>query len=71
MPEINGLEVCRIIRNEDALSDMKVLIITGFPNASVLREIAALGFTHVEPKPINISTLGEKIDAILKETVRR
>ena len=45
MPEMDGLEVCRIIRNEPELSDMKVIISTGYPDPAKLNEIAKLGFT--------------------------
>jgi signal transduction histidine kinase len=57
MPERDGLEVCRHIRAEPALADMKVIITTGFPGHPKLDELAALGFAHVLPKPFDIPVL--------------
>jgi signal transduction histidine kinase len=65
MPEMDGLEVCRQIRNEAALSGMKVIVTTGFPHHPKLEEIAALGFTEVLAKPFDIPTLLNTVAALL------
>jgi CheY-like chemotaxis protein len=40
MPEMDGLEVCRSIKNEPELSQMKVIITTGHPGHPKLEEVA-------------------------------
>jgi CheY-like chemotaxis protein len=65
MPEMDGLEVCRIIRNESELSDMKVIITTGYPDPAKLNEIARLGFTNVVLKPFNLPELVKEVERIL------
>jgi CheY-like chemotaxis protein len=65
MPEMDGLEVCRIIRNEPELSDMKVIISTGYPDHAKLNEMAGLGFTNVILKPFNLPEFVNKVERIL------
>jgi signal transduction histidine kinase len=65
MPEMDGLEVCRIIKNEAELSDMKVIITTGYPDPTKLNEMARLGFTNVILKPFNLPELVKEVERIL------
>jgi sigma-B regulation protein RsbU (phosphoserine phosphatase) len=65
MPEMDGLEVCRIIRNEPELSGMKVIISTGYPDHGKLEEMARLGFKDVIFKPFNLPEFVKKVEGIL------
>jgi signal transduction histidine kinase/CheY-like chemotaxis protein len=65
MPEMDGLEVCRIIKNEPELSDMKVIITTGYPDPAKLNEMVRLGFTNVILKPFNLPELVKEVERIL------
>lgn len=65
MPEMDGLEVCRIIKNEPELSDMKVIISTGYPDHVKLNEMSRLGFTNVILKPFNLPEFVKKVERIL------
>ena len=67
MPEMDGLEVCRIIRNEPELSGMKVIISTGYPDPDKLNEMAKLGFTNVILKPFNLPEFVKEVERILAE----
>jgi len=67
MPEMNGVEVCRNIRTEPGLSDMKVIIVTGFPGDAKVKQIAAMGFSNIYPKPFNLHDFLRSVDTILKE----
>lgn len=68
MPEMDGLEVCRTIQSEPALGDMKVMMITGYPNHSKVKEVAGLGFVHIYSKPISLWNFLSVVEDILKET---
>jgi CheY-like chemotaxis protein len=65
MPEMDGLEVCRNIRNEPELSEMKVIITTGYPTHPKLDEVAELGFTNVFSKPYDLLSFVAAIGTIL------
>ena len=65
MPEMDGLEVCRIIKNEPELFDMKVLISTGYPDHAKLDIIAKLGFDNVIYKPFDLTEFVKRVETIL------
>jgi signal transduction histidine kinase/ActR/RegA family two-component response regulator len=67
MPEMDGLEVCRIIKNEPELCDMKVIISTGHPDHAKLGEMAKLGFTNVISKPFDLPEFVKKVEQILAQ----
>jgi signal transduction histidine kinase len=65
MPEMDGLEVCRSICSEPALSDLKVIITTGHPDHPKLDEVVKLGFTNILSKPFDLLHLVRDIETIL------
>ncbi len=52
MPEMDGLGVCRAIKNELGLEQVKVIIVTGFPDHPNLYEAAHMGFNQILTKPL-------------------
>ncbi|RPJ56779.1 MAG: response regulator [Dehalococcoidia bacterium] len=52
MPQIDGLGVCRAIKNELGLQLTKVIIVTGFPEHPNLTEAARMGFHKIFTKPL-------------------
>lgn len=66
MPEIDGLGVCRAIKNELGLELMKVIIVTGFPNHPNVIAAERLGFKQILIKPLDmelfIDTVKENLD---------
>jgi CheY-like chemotaxis protein/anti-sigma regulatory factor (Ser/Thr protein kinase) len=66
MPEMDGLEVCRNIKAEPELSDMKVIVTTGFPQDPNLKALAELGFTNIHYKPFSLSDFLNVVDNILE-----
>lgn len=66
MPEMDGVEVCRIIKAESELRDMKVIIITGFPESPKAKEVVELGFGHIYAKPFNLKDFRKAVDNVLK-----
>jgi len=70
MPEMDGLEVCRTIRKDPNLSSVKVMIITGHPNDSKLKQVAELGFNHIYTKPLSSADFLKEVDNILLQPTR-
>ncbi len=66
MPEMDGLGVCRAIKNELGIDTLKVIIITGFPDHPNLYEAARMGFSQILTKPLVIeefiSTVKENLN---------
>ena len=67
MPEMDGVEVCRTIRGEAELSDMKVVITTGHPEHPKIDEVIELGFTNIFAKPFDLIQFIQEIKKILAE----
>ena len=69
MPEMDGLEVCRIISSEPELSEMKVIVTTGYPEHPKLDEIIALGYTNIFSKPFDLLNFVQAVGKILGERI--
>ena len=67
MPEMNGLEVCRIIRNDPEFRELRILVITGHSSHASLDEIRRMQRTDVLFKPFDIQEFLKKVDKILSE----
>jgi signal transduction histidine kinase len=67
MPEMDGLELCRIISSEPELSEMKVIVTTGYPEHPKLDEVIALGYTNIFSKPFDLLNFVQAVGKILGE----
>ena len=65
MPEVDGLEVCQIMKRDPVLSRIPVIITTGQPGHPMVAEIRALGYTRIVEKPLRIETLMDAIGQVL------
>jgi len=65
MPDMNGVEVCRKIKAEQELADMKVIIISGFIDSDDAKEIVRMGFSNVCPKPVEVQNISTIIHNVL------
>ena len=65
MPEMDGLEVCRSICSEPELSNLKVIITTGYPDHPKIDEVVKLGFTNILSKPFDLLNLVKDVETIL------
>jgi signal transduction histidine kinase len=65
MPEMNGVEVCRVIKNDPVLSDMKIMMITGHEGHPLLDDIAGFGFIDILYKPFKLEDFVIRVDKIL------
>ena len=68
MPDMDGLEVCRAIKKDSSLGEVKVIITTGFPNHPKIKEVAKLGFSKIHFKPFDLPEFVQRIDQILAAT---
>jgi CheY-like chemotaxis protein len=67
MPDMDGVEVCRLLRERKELSQIKVVVITGFPDSPKGKKIVDLGFTDILPKPFTIPDLTGMVQSVLED----
>ena len=65
MPDMDGVEVCRVIANDPDLKDVQVIVTTGYPQHNKLKEVTRLGFRHIFAKPFNLPEFIEFVDNLL------
>jgi CheY-like chemotaxis protein len=57
MPDLDGIGVCRAVKNEIGLEMTKVIIITGYPEHENIKEAMKMGIQKVLNKPIIVDVL--------------
>jgi two-component system alkaline phosphatase synthesis response regulator PhoP len=65
MPKMDGVEVCRAIKNHPEFRDMKVIIFTGYPAHEKVNIVAEMGFTKVVPKPFQLEEFLKEVEGML------
>jgi PAS domain S-box-containing protein len=65
MPGMNGVEVCKIIKANPDFSNIKVIIITGFPGGKDAEKIAGMGFGNFCPKPVKVKDFKTMVKKVL------
>jgi CheY-like chemotaxis protein len=65
MPELGGLEFCRVLRQDSRLDGMKIVILSGKANNLILDEAMARGANGALKKPINPATFVDQVMAAL------
>ena len=64
MPEVNGIEVCRRLKEEPQTQFIPIIVITGYVDNKIHAiEAGADDFVH---KPINLTELGFRVKSILR-----
>ncbi len=66
LPDINGNVVCKTIRENPGLSQMKILIISGVVNPSEVEQLMSAGADEFIKKPFNIEHVVDRIVELVK-----
>lgn len=67
MPRMTGIELLRAIRQDEALKDTPVLMVTAESKKENIMEAVQAGVNNYIVKPFNSKTLEEKLHKIFKE----
>jgi len=70
MPEVNGIEACRIIKHDDNLKDTPVLFLTADTDKYTALSAKHAGADNFVTKPISISLLTDIIKTMLPVTAQ-
>jgi CheY-like chemotaxis protein len=68
MPEMNGLELCRRLRSHHKLARIPIIMLSGLTEPTEILAGYAEGADDYVGKPIDLSVLGAKIEALLQRT---
>jgi excisionase family DNA binding protein len=66
LPDINGNVVCKTIRENPELSDIKILVISGMVNPAEVERLMEAGANDFIRKPFNIETVVKRILELVK-----
>ncbi|MCP4575269.1 MAG: PAS domain S-box protein [Deltaproteobacteria bacterium] len=65
MPDMSGVEVCRRIKEDPEFGNMKVIVITGFPEDDDARKISGMGFNNFCSKPFKMKDFEAMVQKVL------
>lgn len=65
MPDIDGITLCKTIRNMDKSADIPIIILTALSDAETMNDALLFGAIDYIVKPFDIRSLKEKIEAAL------
>ncbi len=65
LPDINGQEVCETIRRDPAMSDIKIICISGMIEADKIQELTDAGADDFLHKPLDIDELMRRVCRLL------
>ncbi len=66
MPKMTGIELLRAIRQDDALKEIPVLMVTAESKKENIMEAVQAGVSNYIVKPFNSKTLEDKLNKIFK-----
>lgn len=64
MPEMDGVEVCRIIKGDPTMKDIRVVAVTGETDSATLQSVRDAGAADVIIKPVKHEAIQALIDAV-------
>src|SRR3982750_344857 len=67
MPKMDGWEVCRRLKGNDATKKIPIIILTAYAQMSDQKKGAALGAERFVSKPCDLTYLVEEINALLAQ----
>ena len=71
LPDINGIEVCRLVRGDKTMDDVRVICISGMVEPDKIQQLRDAGANDFLKKPFDVEALTERICQLLDvETVK-
>lgn len=65
MPGVDGVSLCREIRESEELRDTPILVVTALNDPKVLRDAERFGANACLTKPVDATVLWEKVEGLL------
>lgn len=67
MPQMDGFEACKFLKNNDSTSHIKILILTGHASKENMNEIMDAGADDYMEKPVDNAELVDKAEDLLRD----
>jgi excisionase family DNA binding protein len=67
MPQMDGFEACKFLKNNDSTSHIKILILTGNASKENMNEIMDAGADDYMEKPVDNAELVDKSEDLLRD----
>ena len=66
LPDVNGNVVCRTVRQNDKLSSMKILIVSGVVNREEIDDLLSSGADDFIKKPFDLDELMARVSSLVE-----
>jgi DNA-binding response OmpR family regulator len=66
LPDINGIEVCRLVRSDKTMDDVRIICISGMVEEDRIQQLRDAGANDFLKKPFDVETLIERICQLLE-----
>ena len=57
MPNMNGVEFCRLLKGDDTMGDVKIIVASAYLSPEVRSEVEKLGVNGILEKPVRLEAL--------------
>ena len=71
IPIITGIDLCRLIKSKKALSDIKILVLTGMSQHYDIQKAIKAGADACMTKPFNIDAIIKKVKELLNDELEK
>ena len=71
MPDQDGISLTRDLRSEKRTADIPIIVVSGLADAGTLNDALLFGAVDYLVKPVDIETLGSKIERTLAAIAKR
>jgi excisionase family DNA binding protein len=65
LPDINGLEVCQLVRNDKAMDDVRIICISGMVEDEKIQRLRDAGANDFMKKPFDVDILTNRVCQLL------
>jgi DNA-binding response OmpR family regulator len=65
LPDINGIEVCRLVRGDKTMDDVRIICISGMVEPERIQQLKDSGANEFLKKPFDVEALVERVCQLL------
>ena len=66
LPDINGMEVCQLVRSDSSMDDVKIVCISGMVEEDRIQKLRDAGANDFLKKPFDVDTLTQRVCQLLE-----